>query len=250
MSRASQLSLLALSSFDNFGNILTSKGSTSVPIFSAAPYGFAKSIIPGDGLASNRTTGNVTLSSTTTFLFYDFHLRRSVVSPSFTSSWWISPGAVSCTAFGEMQPYDNNAYQPSLSAYPIVVDEECILIFDGDAYLNYDGNTGSAIGGIVLYYSVEPNSTIFYPITSTTQSLPSLTPLGLGGGVSTNAGGLLVNGWYDNSGDMWPCTTTVRVSAGTYRFRARALTGIGTSTGITNFSMYLLPLRVYKQKLK
>ncbi|NBP03321.1 MAG: hypothetical protein EBU90_25190 [Proteobacteria bacterium] len=250
MSRASQLSLLALSSFNNFGQILTSRGATQVPTFSAAPYGFAKSIIPGEGIGSNRTTGNVTLSSTTTFLLNEYKIAYSLVSPSFTSSWWISPGAVAATAFGEMKPYVNNAYQPSLSAYQIVVDEECNLIFDGEVYLNYDGGTGSAIGGIVLYYSVEPNSTVFYPITSTTQSLPSLTPLGLGGGISPSQGGMLVNGWYDNSGDSWPCTTTVRVSAGTYRFRARALTGVGTTSSVTNFSMYLWPLRIYKQKLK
>ena len=249
MSRASQLSLLALSSFNDFGQILTSTGATQVPTFSAAPYGFAKNIIPGEGIGSNRSTGNVGLSSTTTFLFYDFGgIGRGVVSPSFTSPWWISPGAVACTQFFELPPYatSNN----SLSAYPIVLDEECILIFDVDVNLNYDGGTGSAIGGIVLYYSVEPNSTVFYPITSTTQSLPSLIPLGLGGGIDTNRGGMLVNGWFDNSGDMWPCTTTVRVSAGTYRFRMRGLVGVGTSSSITNYSMYVTPLRIYKQKLK
>ena len=250
MSRASQLSLLALSSFNDFGEILTSRGATQAPTFSAAPYGFAKSIIPGEGIGSNLSTGNVTLSSTTTFFLSSFGLLYSVASPSFTSSWWISPGAVAATAFAEMRPYLNNAYQTSLSAYPISVSEECILIFDGDAYFNYDGNTGSAIGGIVLYYSVEPNSTIFYPITSTIQSLPSLVPLGLGGGISPSAGGMVVNGWYDNSGDSWPVTTTVRVSAGTYRFRARALTGVGTSTGIASFSMYIRPLNIYKQKIK
>ena len=251
MSLATNLSLIAVSGFGPFGSVLTSRGSTISPVFSAVGGGNLQSINAKNGLAVNTTTGNVTVSSTQIELLsaFNFDFTQTGSPVSFPDAW------LGDFNFNATVPRsiplacgDFSNYRPLSSYGSVTINENTTFNFVVDAFTAYSGSYSGAYNypyypwkNIHIRYAIGPSFNTWYTSYSSPQILPNVIDSALifgGLGHKTYAGG--GNNTYGSG--------SITLSAGTYIFDVQTMDTIRLGTNnITSLGLQGT-LLIYKNK--
>jgi hypothetical protein len=225
MSLATNLSLIAVSGFGNSGNILTSRGSTITPVFSAVGGGNLLSLSGINGLAVTATTGNVTISSNQIELLSAFNYTTGQSDPNFPGAWLSDPQFKTTTPISMNFACGNYTNYRRLSSYgAITINKNTNFIFVIDGTANFSGNFAFA-GDYPYYfwkqhllrYAIGPSFNTFYPLYVNPQVTPNVISklFSLGYGLCTKTYGTGITNIYGSG--------SIELSAGSYIFDLQSI---------------------------
>ena len=181
MSLVTNLSLIAVSGFGPFGSVLTSRGSTITPVFSAVGGGNLLSLSGINGLGVTATTGNVTISSNQIELLSAFNYSTGQSSPTFPNLWLADPNFVTTTPISMGFACGDYTNYRRLSSYgAITVNKNTNFIFVIDGTANYLGSFTSAYDypyylwkEYQLRYAIGPSFNTWYPLYASSPVTPN-----------------------------------------------------------------------------
>lgn len=182
MSLATNLSLIAVSGFGQPGNVLTSRGSTVTPVFSAVGGGNLLSLSATNGLEVNSTTANITVSSNQIQLLSAFSFTVSQASPTFPNSWLGDPNFSTTTPVSISFSCGDFSNYRRLSSYgSVTINEPTNFIFVIDACANILGSFTSIYDypyycwkEYILRYAIGPSFNTWYTLYASPQITPNV----------------------------------------------------------------------------
>ncbi|NBP16500.1 hypothetical protein EBU95_19285, partial [bacterium] len=180
MSIANNLASMAAGDFGNPGNVLTSRGETNNPAFSAVPPSSPISNISAGNNIEGRldSSGNFALSSTSVLeLLSSVRYSFSIPSVSFSNTPWYQSLWRSTPQVQTLVYNTINATAFPLSSIPMTLTEPSIIIFEIRGSVMYNGSISNAAfgyanslwGNFYLRFCKETNQSLFFPISGNFQ---------------------------------------------------------------------------------
>lgn len=255
---------MAAGDFGNSGNVLTSRGETQNPTFSAVPPSSPISNISVVGNIEGRldSSGNFALSSTSVLeLLSSVRYSFSMPSVSFSQIPWYQ-SLYRATPRVQTLVYNTiNATAFPLSSIPLNLTEPCTIIFEIRGSVLYNGSISNAAfgyanslwGNFHLRFCRESNQSLFFPISGNSQGWGEVSGLKTMG-ISIGSLGMLSRANVDYNavgapgGSQHKGTAVFILSAGTYRFRMdnelEYYPGTSSVTSASGFGF----INIYKEK--
>lgn len=264
MSIANNLASMASGDFGNPGNVLTSRGETNNPAFSAVPPSSPiTNILAGRKIEGGMdSSGNYALSSTSVLeLLSSVRYSFSIPSVSFSQIPWYQ-SLYRATPRVQALVYNTiNATAFPLSSIPLNLTEPSIIIFEIRGSVMYNGSINNVsygyanrlLGNFHLTFCRENNQSLFFDISGNSQGWGETSGLKTLG-ISIGSLGFLSRANVDYNavgapgGSQHKGTAVFILSAGTYRFRMDSALEYYPGTSSVTSSSGFGVINIYKQK--